>query len=707
MIDSATKTMIGHMQEQMMESQLGATGAAIRAFSLEAIDRTWRRRGQALSATIAVSENSVQAIHTATISLVKSLLETYAIQPGALICAFFLTDLTADYPARAARETFGWDTIPLLCAYEASTAPNGQHSISAILLTQTEDSSIHSSNPQPRLYGIRGATILDETAEAAMRAELRWLFDELCAQNQLELAAVDRVILTLTPDLNAAEARAAAQAILGASMPLFVANEIDVPGAPRRCLRALLFAQSDHEVRPVYSERARQLLRPDLSKPVPQTVRITPSGPLHGDITPPSSKYHTLRAILAALLAEGESIIDNPALSEDTTVLLKACEQLGATIITSYHADGHCLLRMQGVAGQVKPAQGTVIDVGNAGAVLRLLLGICASSPVPVTFTTPYPESLGRRPNDDLLQALAQLDAAIATQGPDGTLPITIGGGRLRGGAVQLSGKKSSQYLSALLYLGPLLDEGLSIEITDTLTSASFIDLTLETLRQAGIGVITQERYRRYFIPGKQRYVAQTYQIPGDYPSAAALLASVAIAGGEITLRRLEPGAADGEAMLAVFAQMGLEVRRSGTNITARANRPLRGITFDGNTAIDSVPCIAAAACFAADKSVISNIANLRLKESDRIYDLAGALQAAGCQIVPFPDRLEIQPASRIEGNVEVDAHADHRLAQALAVVGLGSAQAITLRHAGHVAKSYPHFFDDLTRLGAKVEVVR
>src|SRR5581483_3036289 len=107
-------------------------------------------------------------------------------------------------------------------------------------------------------------------------------------------------------------------------------------------------------------------------------------------ITPPSSKYHTLRTVLAALLAEGESIIENPALSDDTTVLLKACAQLGAKVATTYHEDGHCTLRVQGVGGQVKPAPNTVIDVGNAGAVLRLLLGICASSPTAITFTTPY-----------------------------------------------------------------------------------------------------------------------------------------------------------------------------------------------------------------------------------------------------------------------------------------------------------------------------
>jgi 3-phosphoshikimate 1-carboxyvinyltransferase len=689
-----------------MESRLGATGQALQAFSLEAFDRTWRESGQAFSATIAVPENSMLAIREATVQLVKSLLETYGIYPSALICAFFLTDLTADYPARFVREALGWNNIPLLCAHEANPAANSQQSIGVILLTQADHPA--TATKLPRLRGIRGATILAENSKAAMSSELRWLFDEILAHNRLELSSVDRIILTVTPDLSSTAARAAAQDIFGPSIPLFVAHEIDVPGAPQRCLRVLLFARTDHETRPVYSEQARHLLRPDLEKPgekpVHQTIHIVPSGPLHGAITPPASKYHTLRAVLAALLAEGESIIENPALSDDTTVLLKACTQLGATIATSHQADGRCSLRIQGVGSQINPAPRATIDVGNAGAVLRLLLGICARSPAAITFTTPYPESLGRRPNADLLQALSRLGAQISSQGPEGTLPITIQGGQLRGGNVQLSGKHSSQYLSALLYLGPLLAEGLQIEITDTLASPSFIDLTLEVLQQAGITILTQERYRRYLIPGKQHYSPQTYQIPGDYPSAAALLAATAIAKGEIALRSLLPGTTDGEAMLGAFAQMGLEISRTGKTITARADRPLQGISFDGSTAIDSVPCIAAAACFATTPSVISNVANLRLKECDRIYDLAAALQATGCQITPFPDRLEIHPVSSILGGVEVDAHADHRLAQALAVVGLGAAHPITLHHAGHVAKSYPQFFDDLASLGATVE---
>src|SRR5215469_14113168 len=134
--------MIGTLSgENVMESSLGATGQAIQRFSAEAFDRTWRKNGQACCATISVSENSREAIREASLSLVTSLLETYSIHQSALLCAFFLTDLTADYPARLVRKALGWDTIPLLCVYEASTASNGQHRISAILLTRPEPSS--------------------------------------------------------------------------------------------------------------------------------------------------------------------------------------------------------------------------------------------------------------------------------------------------------------------------------------------------------------------------------------------------------------------------------------------------------------------------------------------------------------------------------------------------------------------------------------
>ncbi len=727
-----------------MDSWLGTTGKSIKAFCEAIVKEDAAAERQVLSASVAVPENTVPAISTASAQLAQTLLSTAALSPDALICAFFTSDLTATYPARAVREALGWSAVPLLCAQEVHPPAQGQHTISAVLLADARQPAERARQPGPR--GIRGATMLNEHTGEALAREIHWLLNELLAENHLDLASIARVVVTVTPDLDMAAARDAAQACLGPAIPLLVAQEIDVPDAPRRCARVLLLATMEREPRPVYSEQARRLLRPDLAGPplagaapgrwsagsatalplpvgksaihptpadgdasgtsraAPQSVRVFPSGPLHGEIAVPASKYHTLRAMLAAFLADGVSVIEHPALSDDTAILLQACAQLGAAIETRQDEGGGTFVRVQGTGGRIALPGPVTLDMGNAGAVLRLLLGICASSATAITFTTGYPESLGRRPNADLLQALAQLGARVSSQGPHGALPITLQGGNLRGGKVQLLGGQSSQYLSALLYLGPLLEVGLEIEVVDTLTSASFVDLTIAMLQQSGITIHTLERCRRYQIPGGQRYRPQRYRVPGDYPSAAALLAAVAVAGGEITLHHLAPDDASGEAVLEAFAQMGLHISRKGCDITASRQAPLRGIVFDGSRAIDSVPCLAAATCFATTPSRIHHIANLRLKESDRIYDLAAALQACGCQITPGDDALSIAPAESIAGGAAVDAHADHRLVQALAVVGLGSQAPITVRNAQHVAKSYPQFFDDLASLGARIE---
>lgn len=441
---------------------------------------------------------------------------------------------------------------------------------------------------------------------------------------------------------------------------------------------------------------------------LPRRIRVYPSSPLSGTLLPPSSKYHTLRYVLAAFLALGISRIYYPAQSADTDVLLRACTQLGATIQIAYSSNDRPVLSIQGAGGMLQALPHTILDVGNAGAVLRLLLGISALSPETITFTTPYPESLGRRPNGDLLHALNALGAEVESKTVEGTLPIQIRRGQLRGGKVHVSGKKSSQFISSLLFLGPLLEEGLDIEIVDGLTSASFIDLTIQILQEAGISILTRERYRHYIVPGMQRYSPGEYIIPGDYPSAAALLAAVAIAKGKITLFNLSSSDAEGESILRIFIEMGMQITRTGSAITARSQGHLRGITFDGNRAIDCVPAIVATACFAQSPSRIYNIANLRLKESDRIYDLAAELSKPGCNVIPSAEAIEIYPAEAgsIAGGVDVDAHTDHRLIEALAAVGLGSEQPITVTNAYHVAKSYPSFFADLTGLGARIEEV-
>ncbi len=442
---------------------------------------------------------------------------------------------------------------------------------------------------------------------------------------------------------------------------------------------------------------------------ITKTVCVYPSEPLYGTLRPPSSKYHTLRYIVAALLAIGSSVIRGPAESDDTDVLVRACRQLGGSLHFSEALPGpgeaHTLL-VNGTGGRIAAPPDGVLDVGNAGAVLRLLLGICALSPEPITLTTPYAESLGRRPNADLLQALRQLGATIECESAEGRLPIRIQRGSLRGGRVRISGKKSSQYISSLLFLAPLLEEGLEIEIIEGLASASFVDLTIEALREAGITVIANQQHSHYVVPGGQRYRPMDYTIPGDYPSAAALLAAVAVAKGEITITNLQQDDEQGKALLEIFSSMGVRIIHKGSTLIAQAQGPLRGINCAGDTIIDSVPVIVAAACFADSPSRIYNIANLRLKESDRIYDLAQELNVLGCRVNPSDNALEILPggASGARGGVTVDAHSDHRLIQALSIAGLGCKQPITITHAEHIAKSYPRFFADLRLLGAKIE---
>ena len=431
------------------------------------------------------------------------------------------------------------------------------------------------------------------------------------------------------------------------------------------------------------------------------TIRVEPCRGLHGTVLPPSSKYHTLRFLLAAFLAEGESVVNYPAVSDDTDVLLLACRTLGAHIEEQGQQEERPVLRVRGTGGTLRTPVDGEISAGNAGAVARLLLGICALSPEAITLTTPYLESLGRRPNADLLAALAQLGVEARSATPQGTLPVTLSGAHLHGGPVTISGRNSSQYLSALLFLGPLLKEGLEIEVIDGLTSASFVDLTIEILADAGITIHTLEQHRRYRVPGGQRYRAGTYTIPGDYPSAAALLGALAVAGGEITMKNLARDDLAGAAILDAFAAMGIEMSYHKQALRARVNGPLEGISLDGSRVIDSVPVIAAAACFARTPSHIYNVANLHLKESDRIQDLANELNKLGCRVTPLPDALEIQPVDpgTIRGGVEVEAHADHRLVQALAIAGLGSREPITIRGAQHIAKSYPYFFKDLALL--------
>ena len=177
-----------------------------------------------------------------------------------------------------------------------------------------------------------------------------------------------------------------------------------------------------------------------------------------------------------------------------------------------------------------------------------------------VTYVTDYAQSLGKRPNRELLEALTSLGAVCEGTGPEGYVPITIRGGNLHGGRVTISGARSSQYFSSLLFLAPLIDEPLDIVVVDNLKSQALMHVTLNVLEEAGIVIEYDETLRHFSIAAGQDYPPRQYVVPGDYPSAAALLAACAVAtdpGSEICLSGLRAGERDGDMLLRGFAGYG------------------------------------------------------------------------------------------------------------------------------------------------------
>lgn len=439
----------------------------------------------------------------------------------------------------------------------------------------------------------------------------------------------------------------------------------------------------------------------------PFDIEIHPSGPLGGYVIVPPSKNYTTRLVLTAALAEGRSVIHRPATNEDARALVRCCRAMGAKI-----AEEPEKLIVDGVAG--RPVNPGTLNPGNAGAVLRFLLGAACLIEGEVRFETDHADSLGRRPNRDLLAALEQLGAQCSAVGPEGLLPITIHGGqgRVRGGPVSVSGARSSQFLSSLLLLAPHLEGETEIEVTGAdpsakpaLVSAPLIDQTLDALGRFGAEITASEDRLRYRVQGGRALKGGEVAVPGDWPSGAALMSAVAVAGGMVSLSGLDDDAQGERRTRSALEAMGCRFT-TGTpgQLFVHSAATLAALDFDGDLATDAVLALEAAAVFAEGTSRFSNIANLRIKESNRIEEPLEELAKLGVEARCGEDWVEISGRpDGYEGGVEVDCRGDHRIAQMLAIVGTRCARGLRLKGADCVAKSYPTFFEDLAAMGVKM----
>lgn len=423
-------------------------------------------------------------------------------------------------------------------------------------------------------------------------------------------------------------------------------------------------------------------------------VLVYPARELRGELRAQPSKNYTTRYLLAAALAEGETRVVGVATSEDAAAMLRCLREWGVGV--ELVADD-AVIRGFGAT----PKSGVTLNPGNAGAVARFLMGVAALT-TGTTFVTDYPDSLGKRPQGDLLTALERLGARVSSQ--DRKLPITISG-PVRGGRVEVSAENSSQYASALMFLAPLLPEGLDLRLTGEIKSHAPLRQTLDTLWAFGIRSQASGDLSRISIPGGQRYQAGRVLVPGDYPGSAAILTAAALLPGEVRLLNLREHDLQGEReAVNVLREMGADIVREGDTLLVRGGQRLKAVVRDGDTFTDAVQALTAAAASAQGTTTWENVYTLRLKECDRISDTRRELEKLGLRASEANDSLSITGAERIAGGVTADGHGDHRMIMLLTLLGLRAEAPVRITGAHHIRKSYPLFFRHLEGLGAQFE---
>jgi len=412
---------------------------------------------------------------------------------------------------------------------------------------------------------------------------------------------------------------------------------------------------------------------------------------MEGEILAPGSKSHTIRALAIACLAKGNSIIKNPLVSSDTISSLTAASTLGAWI----KRGDDTAWKISGTGGHfIEPAN--TINMGNSGTGTRLFTALAALAPWKIGFDGD--DSLRTRPMGPLLDALKKLGVASSSSG--GFCPFIIRG-PLKGGETAVVGK-SSQYLSALLLAAPLAPEKTIIHVSG-LNEIPYVDITLDWLRREGIEFSCTEDYSFFEIPGGQTYRPFSARIPGDFSSACFPAAAAVVTGGSVTIRNLDFKDAQGDRKVFDYlAQMGAKVTKTADSVTVKAGKKLHAVELDLNSTPDALPIMAVAAACAEGTSVFRNVAQARIKETDRIHCMKLELEKMGIQVKEFEDGLSV--TGGVLHGAAVDGHMDHRIAMALAVAGFAvadSSETTVIDGAESISVSYPGFFEDFASLGA------
>ncbi len=413
---------------------------------------------------------------------------------------------------------------------------------------------------------------------------------------------------------------------------------------------------------------------------------------ISGAVRIPASKSHTVRAVAIGALASGTTRISNPLVSSDTLSAAEVYRGLGADITLGDEW-------LIGGTGGALPAPDNVLDVGNSGTTLYVAMGTAALVDGYSVFTGD--DQIRNRPAGPLLHALSDLGVqAISTRG-NGRPPLIIKG-PMRGGKTTLDGSKTSQYLTSLLLNCPLADGDTEIDVVKAVEKP-YIEMTLRWMDEQGIRY-EREGFERFLIHGRQKYTAFEKSIPGDFSSATFFACAAAITGATVTLLGLDMNDTQGDkAVVDMLRAMGAQVDELPDGIRITGGQ-LTGGVFDLSGTPDALPAMAVTACFAEGTTRLVNVAQARLKETDRICVMRKELAAMGAEIEEMLDGLVIEGGHPLH-SAKVGGHGDHRVVMALAVAGLMCAGKTEIDTAEAMSVTFPNYVELMRGLGAYMEI--
>lgn len=417
---------------------------------------------------------------------------------------------------------------------------------------------------------------------------------------------------------------------------------------------------------------------------------ILPADTIGGKVNLPGSKYIANRLLPLCALASSESRLSNVVNNNDINTAISGLSQLGY----QFARENEQLI--------VKPrqnrlSQAAALYTAHSGTFSRFVTAIAALEQYPVAVSCS--KKMATRPMQELFDCLRHL--GVKVESPNECLPATIIG-PFKADNCQIDASRSSQYVSALLMVAPMLANGLTIEIVGKQVSRAYIDMTIRLMKLLGVSVV--EENNRFSIASGQHYRGIDFKIPGDPVSSTYFMGAAAISGGDVTIEEFDFESVQGEAgFFRVLEKMGVQIEQLGRDLKLTGPEKLQAIDVDMGEMPDAVQTLAAVACFADGKTHISNIAHLAYKESNRIEDTANEIRKTGIRVDSGEDYLTIyggQPKG-----AELHTHEDHRMAMSLALLGIKT-PGIKILDANVVEKSFPTYWQHLDSIGLKSQAV-